>query len=357
MKIRNKVISLLLAVLLAFSIAPLSFAAFKKGSVISFGSYPQARVTDSILIGQLNEQNKTWKNYGYYSGTGERFDGAMQPQAYMEYADFTFRTVKYRAVRFYDYRPAYTGYSLDNDKLHTWQDDNGYARERIYYFKYSELKWIVLDADDGLIVCQNAIDAQPFQNVVLQRGDLYYQGSGFSAKLANDYAKSSLRKWLNEDFVKTAFTSSQKKNLKSVDSKDSSGATIYDNVFLLTKEQAQSLMTAANRKASATAYAKCQGAQVSTDSAVSGKARWWMRGETAETNASPAAAANGDLSGTSTVDGAMIGVRPAVKLATKVSDDDLCPLCGKRHTGSGAAITKMFHLFFYRIRMFFLRGA
>ncbi|MBQ6118581.1 MAG: hypothetical protein IJK98_05080, partial [Clostridia bacterium] len=179
-------------------------------SHIQFGTYPQSRVTDAATIAKLEAASKTWASYGYYSGTGDWADGKMTPGDFMQFADFKVNGVKYRAVKISEYRPYYTGYTRTASYTH--QDENGYT-PGTYYFKYEPLRWRVLDASTGYVMCESLIDAQAYQNTVYhgykstvyygyKYGEYYWQESSQNT-LANDYDTSALHAWLNYDFYET----------------------------------------------------------------------------------------------------------------------------------------------------------
>ena len=261
------------------------------GTIINFGSYPQSKVTDSLTISALDSVTKNWKSYNYYSGTGDLYDGNMEPNDYMKYADIVFNGNKYRAVTFSEYRPNYTGNtsSLSN----TYQDDNGYYTGNVYYFKYEPLKWRVLDASTGLVICDSAIDSQPYNNYILD-ADGYYWGDSNKMHYASNWEYSSLRKWLNEDFYNTAFSKLQqdriqkltRENKSAYNSKYDSNPT-SDKITLLSywdvlntsygfSSSSDAYDTARQRKS--TDYAQCQGCYTRSDSSsYSGNSLWWLR--------------------------------------------------------------------------------
>lgn len=254
---------------------------YKVGDIVEFGSYPQSKVTDSSLVSALNKVSKSWVSYGYYSGTGS-YDTMVQGD-WMKYADFTYNGTKYRAVTFSQYRPYSTCNPSSTSK--TYQDDNGYTPNNIYYFKYEPLKWRVLDPSTGFVLCESIIDAQAYSNTVYGYGtDPYGHLADWNDAAhtcyANDYATSSIRVWLNDDFYNIAFSSSQKANIltSKLDNKASKtsysefdGETTYDKVFLLSWNEVQntaygfSANTSSDtaRAAKHTDYAECQGLWVS----------------------------------------------------------------------------------------------
>ena len=252
---------------------------YKVGDIVEFGSYPQSRVTNSSLVSALNKVSKKWVSYGYYSGTGDW--GTMVQGDWMKYADFTYNGTKYRAVTFSQYRPyrTYESSSSDNSR----QYDNGYTPNNIYYFKYEPLKWRVLDPSTGLVLCESIIDSQAYSNTVYEYDrEPYYERDAYwndaeHTHYANDYATSSIRAWLNDDFYSIAFSSSQKAGILTSQLDNSSAysasrskynsETTYDKVFLLSVNEMQNTAYgfpadsdwSYARQTKGSDYAKCQG--------------------------------------------------------------------------------------------------
>ena len=246
------------------------------GDIVEFGSYPQSKVTDSSLVSALNGVLKNWVSYGYYSSSVQG--------DWMKYADFTYNGIKYRAVTFSQYRPGYTSFSSSSD--YTYQDDNGYTPNNIYFFKYEPLKWRVLDPSTGLVLCESIIDSQAYSNTEYKYGIDPYRYTAYwndveHTHYANDYATSSIRAWLNDDFYNTAFSSSQKASILtseldnraySTSYSEYDSETTYDKVFLLSWSEMQNTAygfpantsSSSARKAKGTDYAKCQGLEVSS---------------------------------------------------------------------------------------------
>ena len=263
------------------------------GTIINFGSYPQSRVNDTVTINQLDGVKKNWKSYNYYSGTGDwddinmklpDYDGNMKPLDYMKYADFSYGGNKYRAVTFSEYRPYSTVYMSSTSN--SCQDDNVYYTGNVYYFKYEPLKWRVLDASKGLVICDSVIDSQAYQNYIYYNGSSYYNSKDCN-KYASDWENSSLRKWLNEDFYNTAFTKNQQDRIintfNCTNSIWSDNIHIsYDKIFPISYydaiDSAHGFDSDYNANDSArqikgTDYAKCQGLDVKYN----GSSWWWMR--------------------------------------------------------------------------------
>ena len=222
-KITKRILCMVLSTVLLLSATSLaSYAATIKNvyfwDIIEYGSYPQSQVKDSALISELDKINKNWISYGYFSGNGKT--GSMKPGDWMKYADFKYNGRKYRAVTFSQYRPDYT--ISESSEKNSYQDDNGYYINNVYYFLYEPLKWRVIDnsGSSGVyLLCDSVIDSQAFSNYVYYnsyddytynrlQGDLSY--SDYGDYVTGDYKTSSIKKWIEDDFSNTAFTKSEK---------------------------------------------------------------------------------------------------------------------------------------------------
>ena len=165
MKAFKKTLSVLLSLMLAVTgLVGLCMTAnaLYYGDIIQFGSYPQMQVSETTALKNAAKA-ATWKSYGYYIGTGS-FNGNMEANDFMKYADFVSDGIQYRAVKFTIYRPYNTACTPTADK--STQDDNDFLTSTTYYFRYDPLEWRVLDPLKGYILCESIIDAQAYQNVV-----------------------------------------------------------------------------------------------------------------------------------------------------------------------------------------------
>ena len=306
-------------------------AGYSVGDIITFGSYPQSEVTkknDSATYAKLEAAAKNWVSYKYYSGDGSY--GSMKQGDWMKYADITLGGEKYRAVRFTQYRPYYTEDPSSSDR--SYQDDNGYTVNNIYYFKYEPLKWQVLDPTKGLVLSKSIIDSLAYSNTIYSDSSEYYSDAAHT-KYANNYAESSIRKWLNEDFYNTAFTSVQKQNILPTTLDNRAYSTDYskydsisttDNVFLLSYSEAQNASygftnntdPTETRKAVGTDYAKAQGLWTKSSYKCS---HWRLRSAGSNSLSASGVAYDGYIYNylvSYTID----GVRPALKLSNLASD-------------------------------------
>ncbi len=320
-KVFKKALSLILCVVMVFTSAPLAglvgielpsigdlFASkaeatgkkitdYNVGNIVEFGWYPQSKVTDSSLISQLNAtagDNKSWTSYGYYSGTGGWDNGKMTAGDYMRYIDVILGSNKYRGVIFDAYRPYYTGYTSSTSTSHTYQYSNGYSTGTAYWFKYEPVKWRVLNPKTGMVMSETILDSQAYNNYVLYSNGEYY-GDADKTYYANNYAESSIRKWLNEDFYNTAFSTAQQNIIQytaldnsaySTSYSEYNSVTTYDKIYLLSYSDALNESYGfssdyseydTDRRAQGSDYAKSQGLWVATSSSYSGNSYWRLR--------------------------------------------------------------------------------
>lgn len=191
----------------------------KPAETVVLGSYPQSRVTSDPLIEKLNNQfanKELWYSFDNYSGDGT--PGSMKKSDGMLYTDVVFEGNKYRGVLITEYRPKST--DLKATAENSFQDDNGYMVNELYWFLYEDLTWRIVDKEKGVLFCETVIDAQAYSN-------LEYIPS--SSENADD---TSVYMWLNNDFADSAFNSSEK-NMFVVNSRLSGSE---NNIFFLSKE-------------------------------------------------------------------------------------------------------------------------
>ena len=138
----------------------------------------------------------------------------------------------------------------------------------IKYGKFDSMPidWIVLDEKDDklLVVSKNGLDARSYN----------------SNWTYVEWEKSTLRKWLNNDFFDYCFNDQEKEKIVEtavmniVDLKNGAEKDINDRIFLLSVDETERLFEdAAMRQCKSTGYAKRQGADVDDKD----MSWWWLR--------------------------------------------------------------------------------
>jgi len=248
----------------------------------------------------------------------------------MEYCDVTLDGAKYRGVRFSLYRPEKTEYGASPESsLEYHQENNGYYTNTIYWFRYEPLQWCVLDLSTGLAMCETVIDSQPYSNFILYSENKYY-GDAEKTYYANNYAESSLRQWLNDDFYNTAFTNAQKSKIAETELDNRAfdpsysvydSASTTDKVFLLSYSDllnpAYGFETdpdySETRVSQFSDYAKCQGLNIIANNYHC----WWLRSPGEWSDGACDVFGNdcyGAPGNQQIVSNTCIGVRPAITL-------------------------------------------
>ena len=203
----------------------------KEDNTIKFGRYPQTLVTNESIILELNDKagtlptssnNYNWTSYNYYNnGNIENF---------MWYIDIDIDLdgiLDYRGVYFTKYRSETTGTSTS----YGYQSANGFEKENVYWFIYEDITWRIVggQGDNVLLIANIILDSQdyyPSDSI-----DKFDHNGGYG--YANNYALSNIRKWLNDEFYNTAF-SSVEKNFISYKPQDNSKSSddleyVYEN--------------------------------------------------------------------------------------------------------------------------------
>jgi len=302
-KISKRALTLVLALIMAVTILPTNIfsttayaASFVKGDKLSYGSYPQSKVTDATILAQLNA-------------------------AYVTNPVVTIPSGKYLRVNFSAYTPFYSNYPATEDN--SYQDENGYIINTTYWFKYEPIVWRVLYSKTGelYLMAEKLLDSQAYNHTDTDM----------------TWANSSLRKWLNGTFYNTAFSTVEKANVKNsynlnpdnTDSYAHGGASTYDKIFLISYKDSTTAAYGFNsdfsiydtkRRDQGTDYAKCMGLNYNLlDAVYNGNSIWWLRSP----GGNDAGASRVRTDGFSddynvSINDASYGVRPAFKLVVGV---------------------------------------
>ena len=134
------------------------------------------------------------------------------------------------------------------------------------------IEWIVLDIQDGkaLVISKYALDCKKYNETYT---DVTWE-------------TCTLRTWLNNDFLNSAFSESEKSKIPTVPvSADANpsystnpGNATQDQIFLLSITEANKYFDSnSERECQPTAYAKAQGVWTSSSGTYAGNCWWWLR--------------------------------------------------------------------------------
>ena len=212
------------------------------GKTVTYGYYPQNRISDSNLILAL-EEDAEWISSGLYLYEDEYY-GKVYSRPYSE-----------------DYQ---------------FDDGTTIARYVNYWFKYEPIEWTVLSSenDEYLLLSNLLLDA-----------------SAYSSSNNNNYMNSTIRSWLNDTFYSRAFIYGDS-YLKTTNVDNSASTTdgasnpyacdnTQDKVFLLSYKDyrtadygfSTSSSDTSTREARTTDYARADGALISSNK----NAYYWTR--------------------------------------------------------------------------------
>ena len=246
------------------------------GDKILFGQYPQREVTDRDIIDDLNARitEKDWVSYGYYSGK-DKLNGSMTSGDWMLYCDIEMNGKYYRGIKILAYRPIYTTASTSEDGRGSLQKSYGYELDNIYWFLWEPLQWRVLDPSSGLVISEKEVDSQPFTNTIYAESEdadpwldeyFFFSNDPESMYSANDYATSSIRRWLLDDFYNAAFSPEEQDLIDETQITISEISSLSDKIFLLSTDDLRNTSYGfsaesfdSSRAAQYTDYAKSQG--------------------------------------------------------------------------------------------------
>lgn len=161
------------------------------------------------------------------------------------------------------------------------------AGDSVYWGKYEQdnnnsngaeqLKWIVLAVEEHrvLLITEVGVDVIPYYTDPSDPTDFY--GMQYTTMY---WGKSTLRTWLNKDFLSSAFTSEEQKEILLTDltTNDANGKTkTSDKVFLLSQEEAKKYFSSS--KAMACKPSKYAKQKITMSGAIdsNGYGVWWLR--------------------------------------------------------------------------------
>ena len=254
----------------------------KEGNKIYFGTYPQTEVEATAENGLISiEFDDSWTSYNYYISS--------TISDYMFYKDVDTNgdgRFDYRGVYFTQYRPAWISDPSTEDN--SYQDNNGYTTNTIYWFSYDPIEWDILTISSGkaLLLANLILDSQDYYSSNSNTSFSHNGGTGY----CNNYELSNIRQFLNDNFYKTAFNDLQKAIIETIEVDNSASSTeekaskyacnnTLDKMFLLSysdlTNSSYGLDSQLARQTKGTDYAKAQGLQAYAS--YYGNSCWWLR--------------------------------------------------------------------------------
>ena len=211
-----------------------------------------------------------------------------------------------------------------------WQNDTNGDGKADQNDKKEQIKWRVLsvNGNDVFLLADQNLDVQSYHGP-------YPDNEEFENVT---WATCSLRTWLNDTFINTAFTSTEQVAIKNTTVinednpyKDTEGGeNTTDKVYLLSIEEASNIAYGFNgefrtanetREAKNTAYVKECGAWTSTSKEYEGNGYWWLRSPgNYSTYASYVYSSGNGISGGSFIYSDTRAVRPVLHLNLSASN-------------------------------------
>lgn len=299
-RIGKRIFGVMLAMIMVVTMIPLGTfttsaagaavqSGYATGDIITFGSYPQTKMTDEDLISTLNAKTLGADNTVTYDGS------------------------RYKRVYFTQYTMIEPGSST------SYQNANGYYINTVYWFKFEPIQWRVLSNTNGeLFVMAEKILASRAYNQV--ETDITWE-------------TCNMRSWLNNEFYYEAFNATDRAKIKTstVLNENSpwygtnGGNNTNDKLFLLSYGEARnpaysfssSTGKDMTRVAQGTDYARSQGLYVTTNSFYYESSRWWLRSPSFNPYDAGLVGYDGEIYSDSNYDAVSYtcwGVRPALKI-------------------------------------------
>jgi DNA-directed RNA polymerase subunit RPC12/RpoP len=182
-----------------------------QGRRYQFGQYPQKRDTRECITDYFAQFPKP--TFTDDNGWTVMFVNKLG-KPYTWYRDEVIDGKKYRGVYFMKFRDVYSVQKSDIQPKE--QRGHGYMPMRVHCFAFEPLVWETEDMSNeiAVLVANRGIDSRAFND----------------CEMDNNWDSSTIKEWLNNDFLYTAFNDEEQKNLCTLDGKDE-----YEKVFLMDK--------------------------------------------------------------------------------------------------------------------------
>ncbi len=181
-----------------YSIYPV-WQEFDGNIFMNFGSYPQTYVNDEAIINNL----KTLEN-------------ANDNRAILEY-DENGDGVKEKFM------------ALETDREVKSISNGDIIKPGINYFRFEPISWMILIDNNGekKLFSEHVLDASPFE---AEGYDYFDVENGINVRRYDDYSKSDIREFVNNDFYNIAFSESEKSQILTTFVDNSEAVYGYEEV-------------------------------------------------------------------------------------------------------------------------------
>lgn len=216
----------------------------RSDDVLQFGVYPQRAVQDDAILEQFRVEGvpSARDNNGWTVMFCTR-DERHRPYTWYKDKELVVgkEIKKYRAVYFTKSREKYI--IQEGDAFRPPQTVNGYVPRYIYCFEFEPICWNIISKDIyGLceLACECGIDSRSFSEICGSSG----------------WEQATLREWLNNDFMATAFSVSEKEQMQALTFDENA-----DRVFLMDIDSDDMRVCKRERSILGTDYMRCIGGQ------------------------------------------------------------------------------------------------
>lgn len=172
----------------------------EEASKVELGSYPQSKVDDSGTLMQLNAQAGTPKtDADKWSDSGYKLTIKGEVRSFMWFIDLDLGGERYRGVFYDSYRPSMMDEREEEvGAQESYQGSNGYEINKVHWFIFEPIVWRTLYTNEGIsfVMSDLMLDAHEYNDAMVTVDGVF----------ANNYKESSVRKWLNDDFLSATFT-------------------------------------------------------------------------------------------------------------------------------------------------------
>ena len=229
------------------------------------------------------------------------------PKYYVEFGMYPQTVAERKAVKAMSATTDSTGYyysTYDNEHYakitianvygnkYTFVNEKDITNRNTYYFKVEPIKWRIFgkltdtgDIERLYLVSDLILDSSSYlaeSSYFENPSDMIYYNRNVNAR-ATDWVYSSLRKWLNGDFYRSAFSKQEKEKINMRVAGTSIGddgeqVQETDNVFVMTYEQATA-MEQSQVFSVVSDFARSKGTWMSIYPDFYGYGRWWTMTE------------------------------------------------------------------------------